>query len=137
VIAVTASVFPEFREKAIAAGFDDFLGKPFRAEELFQKLRKHLDVEFVEESTTADDTPASGPLEELPGRLASLIAARIREAVAVGNITALHALAGELKSADETAAYGRKIGELAHSFDFESLEHMIRELEDQVGESPQ
>ena len=43
VIAVTASVFPEFRKKAIDAGFDDFLAKPFRVEELMHKLEKHLD----------------------------------------------------------------------------------------------
>jgi CheY-like chemotaxis protein len=42
ILAVTASVFPEFREKAIAAGFDGFLGKPFRTEELMGLLKKHL-----------------------------------------------------------------------------------------------
>ena len=67
VIAVTASVFPEFREKAIEAGFDDFLGKPFRTEELIQKVRKHLDVEFVEETPAGEDTPKNeATTAELP-----------------------------------------------------------------------
>ena len=75
IIAVTASVFPEFRREALAAGFTDFLGKPFHLDQLLALLHRHLDVEWVESDggrvsqpsppargteTRSPDTPAGG-----------------------------------------------------------------------------
>jgi two-component system, sensor histidine kinase len=41
-IALTANVFPEDREQCRAAGMDDFLAKPFSAEQLREVLAAHL-----------------------------------------------------------------------------------------------
>jgi len=42
VIAMTADVLPADRERALAAGMNDFIGKPFALSELFGTLRKWL-----------------------------------------------------------------------------------------------
>ncbi len=44
VIAMTASVLNEDRERCIAAGFDDFIGKPFRPNMLYATLARRLEA---------------------------------------------------------------------------------------------
>lgn len=47
IIALTGSVFEEDRKTALAAGCDDFVRKPFRAERLFEKMGTYLGVRYV------------------------------------------------------------------------------------------
>ncbi len=42
IVALTANVLSEEREKCLAAGMDDFIGKPFKLKELYQMLEKWL-----------------------------------------------------------------------------------------------
>jgi CheY-like chemotaxis protein len=42
VLAVTAYAFSEDREKAIAAGCDDYISKPFEIQDLIELLKKYL-----------------------------------------------------------------------------------------------
>ncbi len=45
-IALTASVFEDEKAQMLAAGCDDFVPKPFRADDIFAKIAFHLDVEY-------------------------------------------------------------------------------------------
>ena len=56
VIASSASVFEFNRKDSLAAGCNDFVDKPICAEDLFEKLRKHLGLEWVYESGSAAET---------------------------------------------------------------------------------
>ncbi len=47
IIAVTAHAFKEERQEMLAAGCDDFLGKPFHQEDLLILLEKHLHLDMV------------------------------------------------------------------------------------------
>jgi len=42
ILAVTANAFPEDRERCLAAGMDDYLSKPFTADDLTRMLERHL-----------------------------------------------------------------------------------------------
>ncbi len=54
VIAVSASVFDFDRRKSIEEGCNDFLPKPIRADDLLEKLRVHLGLEWICDSETAE-----------------------------------------------------------------------------------
>jgi signal transduction histidine kinase/CheY-like chemotaxis protein len=96
IVAVTASAFASQREDVIAAGFDDFLRKPYRSREIFGCMARHLCVEFRYGSPGREDDgerPATLDADEVaalppalqeqlktavifldPGRVASAIA---------------------------------------------------------------
>ncbi|MGM3308495.1 GAF domain-containing protein [Anabaena sp. WFMT] len=55
IIALTASAFTEQRQESLDAGCDDFVSKPFRWEEILEILSKHLQIEYLYESTSGSD----------------------------------------------------------------------------------
>jgi PAS domain S-box-containing protein len=65
IMALTASAFESDRAIALAAGFDDFMTKPFAAEVLFEKLAQHLGLVYCYDDTakpvvlTASPSPLS------------------------------------------------------------------------------
>jgi PAS domain S-box-containing protein len=57
IIALTASAFEEERKSILAAGCDDFLPKPFEANQLFAKMGDFLGIRYVyEEPVDTNDT---------------------------------------------------------------------------------
>jgi PAS domain S-box-containing protein len=73
IIALTASAFEEDRKTILSAGCDDFIRKPFREAEIYDKLAKHLGVRFVcegvvegEEEVVAEDVLTPAALAVLP-----------------------------------------------------------------------
>ena len=50
IIALTASVFEQDREKIIMNGCNDFMSKPFQPREIFDKLAKYLGVQYIYET---------------------------------------------------------------------------------------
>ncbi len=136
VIAVSASVFPEFRQKAAEKGFDDFLGKPFRSEELLDKLAKHLELEFVsapakeaETLSTAMTVGSENEAWEVPKELVD----RLDKALRIKNLTAIKAVAGELSAQPTTAAAGAAITESIRAFDFGRLAKLLDRLKENYG----
>ena len=64
VIALTASVFEEDREKVLMTGCNDFMSKPFQQRELFDKIAKYLGVQYIYE--VVKPTPKKPLLVETP-----------------------------------------------------------------------
>jgi signal transduction histidine kinase/CheY-like chemotaxis protein len=60
IVALTATAFTQERQRIIKAGMDDFISKPFRAEEIFDCLERLLGLRFIhveDESTTLSPRP--------------------------------------------------------------------------------
>jgi PAS domain S-box-containing protein len=124
VIAVTASALGDVRQTARAAGCVDYLSKPIRVPLLFGMLRSHLGVRFV----SAGDEPAA-EAAPLTGSRRGQIGFRLREAVALGDVTAIQELARTLMAGDTgEAVVGERINRLATSFDFEALGQLADSL---------
>jgi two-component system sensor histidine kinase/response regulator len=47
IIALTANAFEEQREAMVKAGCDDYINKPFREEQLLEKLSEYLGVQYT------------------------------------------------------------------------------------------
>lgn len=156
VIAVTASVM-DFRERAAEQGFDDLVGKPVRVEELFETIRRHLGVRYVERGATATAPAAAVPPVSpaprappavtaapavpaappphgtVPPGIGADVATRLRAALRLRNLTAINQLGAELTARPQTAVVGERIGELAGNFDFKGLEQLAVGLEAAAG----
>ncbi len=94
VVAVSASVLDQEREQTLAAGFDWFLAKPVRAEEVYASLADLLHVEYDE--VTADVVGDTVYAEPDWRRLPSGLLARLAEAADAHNATDLDRCIAEL-----------------------------------------
>jgi signal transduction histidine kinase/ActR/RegA family two-component response regulator len=132
IIAVTASVFPEFREKAKGAGFDDFLGKPFRVGELMHILQKHLDVEFEKGELGVEEPGGGKDPESLGGEdysgLSGEVVDKLEAALKIRNLTAIKGIATNLERDPRLASLGAKILKLSAAFDFNGLAALVEKL---------
>jgi CheY-like chemotaxis protein len=62
IAAVTASAFDTARDEVVAAGFDDFLRKPFRHREIFDCMARHLGLTYVYAAEQEAETPVPATL---------------------------------------------------------------------------
>ena len=72
IVILSAFAFTEYREKALASGVDDFVGKPFRAEEIFDSLARHLGVRYRYRKALTENTTRALGRAELMGLPAEL-----------------------------------------------------------------
>lgn len=91
IIAVTASALEEERNVILSEGCDDYIRKPFREQEIFDALERHIGVEFVYEQVQADDEKTRVKLSaaDLADQLAFLPleqSSALRNAVSLGDI---------------------------------------------------
>jgi CheY-like chemotaxis protein len=126
VLAVSASAWAEVRQQARDAGCLDFLPKPVKADVLFAKLQRFTGARFVSLAAKTET-----PLPRLTPDIATRdLAARIRDAAAIGSVADLDALAEELSAAGETpGALGKRIAALTATFDYEALLRLAESLE--------
>ena len=121
IIGVTASAFAEMRQGVFDAGVDDFLAKPFREGELFDKIGTLLGVRYVyEEEPEEIERRAAETLDAaVIAMLPSDLVARLGDAAAGGDFDAILGLADEVKRHDDRAAVALRT--LAERFDTESI----------------
>jgi len=118
VIMVTASAFGDSRQAALDAGCVDFISKPIRAAQLFEKLQRHTGVRFASphEVESNDELLESAPSSQRE------IGKRLEEAASIGNVTEIEAIVKELANGNERdARLSTRIAQLSSKFDFPAL----------------
>ncbi|MBF0103589.1 MAG: response regulator, partial [Desulfobacterales bacterium] len=129
IIAITASVFEEDKKKAIEAGADIYLPKPFQTAELFEALQKIDGVNYIFTNDTATSinqsqevTPAAidKALAQLP---VSTIQA-MRQAINEGDMLSLTELICELEKVDLHVANELRI--LSDRYDYDKLNEYLQ-----------
>jgi PAS domain S-box-containing protein len=66
IIALTGSAFEEDRQTALSAGCDDFIRKPFRSDNLFEKMSQQLGIRYRYASTSELSDKRANNLKTLP-----------------------------------------------------------------------
>ncbi len=130
VIALTASVLEEERAVVLSAGCDDFVRKPFREEDLFGMMHKHLGVRYVYEEGEEQASDEGQTTEDVltPDALASLPAALLvdlEQAVTRVNMDLITTTLESLRS--HNAALADTLAHLIDNFEYHKILTVLQE----------
>ena len=128
VAALTAHALEDEREMILAAGCDDFVCKPFREQEIFDVIAKHLGLKYVykEEQTEAESVNSNEAL--LRKQLATLpqeLISRLHQAVTELDRPRTLALIEQV--AEQDASIGSALGTFAKKLDYGRLLMLLKE----------
>ena len=137
IIALTAHALEEERSAIMAAGCDDFVRKPFREQEIFDALARHLLLKFIyEKAPGPESTPEAPGLtlrhEHLEGLPAELLR-ELRRAVVELDTARTHALIEQVTERD--ASLGLALNALATQLDYRRLLKLLKEVHPQGGQT--
>lgn len=121
IIAVTASAMDENRAELMKIGADDFISKPFREAELFQKIHVHVGVEYLyaeDAPTTLKDEAVELTPDCLAGWPPGLIGP-MRDAVITADLDQLLVHIKAVEARDPRTAEGLR--RLAENFKYQKL----------------
>jgi CheY-like chemotaxis protein len=124
IIALTASAFEKERKVILSEGCDDFVRKPFRKEEIFDRLAEHLGVRFTYAEEAVEETP---DLE--PDDAAALLTTDALEALTADQRVALHEAATQADSDrifEIIATLGAEDGSSVERQTARALESLVR-----------
>jgi signal transduction histidine kinase/DNA-binding NarL/FixJ family response regulator len=126
VVAVTASVFEHQRQGFLNAGFDGFLDKPLRAEQIYQFLDERLGVKYVYEQGT--DLPTVMTQTDWANTTISPeLHSNLLEAAEASAITELRDLLDRV--ADESPELAEHLATLTSEFDIPGIQALVSEIE--------
>jgi signal transduction histidine kinase/CheY-like chemotaxis protein len=133
IIMISASVFECHKQQSMEAGCDDFLPKPFRANELLELLKKHLKLTWIyEEMETGDAIGKNDDRTESKPDMCELAGPSKEHAPVLfdfamkGNLNGLVKQLAEFEQADpKLKPFADKIRALAKDFDEEQICDLI------------
>jgi len=121
IIAVTASAMDDNRQELMEIGADDFIGKPFREAELFQKIQAHVGVEYEyadQPMPATRDEPEELTSDSLADWPRDVVQA-MREAVVTADLDQLLEIIGQVEVRDPRIA--QALRRLAEGFQYQKL----------------
>ena len=125
IVCVTASTTDQNRHEIIAAGADDFLGKPLREGVLFEKIRTLLGVEYeyFDESPQAVSAADANAARTLTlgavGTLPHELVRQMREATINADLDLLMKLIDSVEATDARAA--QELRNMAEGFEYQTI----------------
>jgi len=125
-VAVTASVFDHQREHYMAMGFDGFVDKPFRAEQMYACLHTCLGVAFVLDEVV-DDTSLETDWQSVT--IPQDLKEEMLGALDQQSITALRRLLDQLDTlGDEVRPLSVHLRNLVQTFELEKMKDVLKKL---------
>jgi two-component system sensor histidine kinase/response regulator len=96
IVALTATAFEEDRRMSLSEGCDDFVRKPFRETEIFDRLAKHLGVRYLYQDTEeASQAPPEIEPVEVISALEKALTRQVLARLPAGWIDKLHRAAAQ------------------------------------------
>jgi CheY-like chemotaxis protein len=128
IIALTAHALEEERELIMAAGCDNLVRKPFREQEIFDALTRHLRLKFIYEKAPRQESTQEAPgLPMRPEQLDALPAELLRDlrqAVLELDTARTRALIQQVTERD--ASLGRALNTLATQLGYKRLLKLLK-----------
>lgn len=131
IVALTASAFEEDRDAILEAGCDDFVRKPFRENEVFDILTRHLGVRFLYETPangmhagqldtgSSDDVTTPESLRSMLAALPAAWIADLRQATVTLDAARMSALIAEVRP--QAPRLADTLAQWVHDFDYEKI----------------
>ncbi|MCF8387999.1 MAG: response regulator [Bacteroidales bacterium] len=126
IFAVTASVFEEDRHEILDSGADEFIKKPFRENEVLNKIRDYLKIEYEYKKTAETQTRFSDnkkPDEEVISSLPGDLVEKLKHATISGDIQVLEEHIPEIRKINQSL--GDYFQKILKEFDFESMGKLL------------
>ncbi|MDH2916945.1 MAG: response regulator, partial [Gallionella sp.] len=119
IVAVTASAFTEQRDEMLAAGMDEFVRKPYRFNEIYECLTKHLGVQYTYVDTQAEEVSAVVLTAEMLAVLPPELRDELRAALESLEEKRITATIGQAATYD--AKLHKTLSHLAENFDYPAI----------------
>ena len=129
IVAISAHVLGEEREEIFDAGCEDFVGKPFKMNEIFDMMEKHLNLSYVYEDIIEENEIKLIP-SDIPLNLSSLnveLFAELSKAVDKTDAMRIDEIAEQIKILEPALAEALKV--CARNFDYETIRIALQRIE--------
>ena len=122
-VAISASALAHEQKRYLESGFDDFIPKPFKAQQVYTCLANLLHIEYVLETT--DSTAVSLAEIVLPKDLFE----RLKEAAEISSVTELTSYLKEIESLGEAGQrLAEHLREPIRNYDMETILNILSEI---------
>jgi signal transduction histidine kinase/DNA-binding NarL/FixJ family response regulator len=136
IITLTASAMEQQKQNILATGCDHLIIKPFRQQELLEKIEQHLDIQLVRQSDTKDTAESSFAsdqteisqeiLENLPTMPVTWWQ-QLHEAAIVGDDSWVLQLLAQIPP--ESDSLSTTLANLAQNFQFEEIIDLVEKVQ--------
>jgi DNA-binding response OmpR family regulator len=125
IVALTANALDDTRPAAAAAGIDDFLVKPLKEMDVFQKIAGHLGTRYryAETGLAAEPAAAACLTGDSLAKLPSDLMAEMRQAILTGDMDRFARVLPEV--AERNASVAEGLRELADRYDYNALAELL------------
>ena len=133
IIALTASVLEEERAVILSTGCDDFMRKPFREEDIFDAMHKHIGVRYIYEEQTPHDALAMEDTNKDTLNVAAFRALpqpwviNLKQAILNVDLDSITAIVEEIRTQNTILADG--IARSIDNFEYNSILQIISEMD--------
>ncbi|MES9874921.1 MAG: PocR ligand-binding domain-containing protein [Candidatus Sedimenticola sp. 6PFRAG7] len=128
IAALTASVFKEQKDEVMAAGSDDFVRKPYRPDEIFDCMARHLDLDYIYEEETSVSTEVEGEPPALTAEQLSALPAELRDAlnsaVTLLDVNEMREVVKRIEAIDSDLAGA--LAQRVEAFDFTAIKQLFQ-----------
>ena len=133
IVAISASTLKHEQEEYLQAGFDNFIGKPFRFERVCECLAKLLEVEF---ETGETDEVEEQLLETPPVTLPEELLMQLQATAKGYRVTELKDHLNEVEKLGPTEQkLAQRLNELILSYDMDTVLKILSEIKPDYGET--